>query len=79
MVQKQVLGSFPLMYLGEQHLQLNQMTGDEWCLLCKLEPVELPVKYYDCAVLSHSFEILLAGLNVGHSNHFGQFLKAFEE
>jgi hypothetical protein len=71
LAQKWVLGSFPLMYLGK-HLQLNQMMADEWCLLCKMELIWVAVKHYDCAVLSHSSEILLDELSVGHSKHFAQ-------
>jgi hypothetical protein len=37
------------------------------------------MKYYDCGVLSHSSEILLDELSVGHPNHFGQCLKVFDE
>jgi len=78
LAQKQVLGSFPLMYL-RKHLQLNQMTAHEHCLVGRLKLIWVLMKYYDCGVLSHSSEILLDELSVGHPNHFGQCLKVFDE
>ena len=80
LAQKQVLGSFPLMYL-RKHLQLNQMTAHEHCLVGRLKLIWVLMKYYDCDALSHSSEILLdeLSLSVGHPNHFGQCLKVFDE
>jgi hypothetical protein len=78
LAEKQVLGSFRLMYL-RKHLQLNQMTTCEHCLVGRLKLIWVLMKYYDCGVLSHSSGILLDELSVGHPNHFGQCLKVFDE
>jgi hypothetical protein len=57
------------------------MMAHEHCLVGRLKLFWALMKYYGCGagVLSHSSEILLDELSVGHPNHFGQCLKVFDE